>query len=195
MKPATVCRENDMDTIFLIVTTIQEIISPLTTGAYAMVAAVVTYTHLTPSNAMGHTRSQVRNAQRKHTAQCLKEGIVIANERKRVYESMKQLLNSSEAAVVLESLAIHRNDCDLLEHNVHFAAEANYLAYSVGNKTARSHDQHKHIHRLANLVKHEHGKHLTGNRDYPPPPPPPPPPLAPPSDPVSITCEAFTPCS
>ena len=152
-----------------------------------MVAAVVTYTHLAPSNAMDLTRSQIRNAQRKHTAACLKRGIRIAAERRILYDSMVQLLHSGEAAVVLESLAIHQHDCHQLQHNVHFAAEANYLAYSAGKKSAVSHSQHKRVHRLANLVKHEHGNHISGCQELPPPPPPP----APPSESLPITCEAI----
>ena len=156
-------------------------------------STAVTHSHCiasTPNTGMEPTRSQIRNAQRRHTAACLKTGIRIAKERRHLYESMVQLLHSGEAAVVLESLAIHRHDCQQLEHNVHFAAEANYLAYSAGRKTACSHSQHKRIHRTANLVKHEHGKFLPCSQHLLPPPPPPPPPALP-SDPLPITCEAF----
>ena len=128
------------------------------------------------------SRSQVRNAKRKHTLACLKQGIVIADERRRLYESTMQLLRSDEAVTVLESIAVHRDDCRQLQHNVHFAAEANYEAYSAGLKSSCSHSQHKRLHRLANIVKHEHGNAYTDHTEdsFPlplPPPPPPPDPL------------------
>ena len=149
-------------------------------------STVVTYSHQNCSTGLDLTKSQIRNAQRRHTAACLKQGILIAKERRALYDSMMQICQSGEAAVLLESLAIHRQDCHQLEHNVHYAAEANYIAYSAGGKTACSYNQHKRIHRLANLVKHEHGIHIVGNSL----PPPPPPPLAPPSD-TLLTCEAI----
>ena len=101
---------------------------------------------------------------------------------------MVQLLDSGEAKVVLESLAIQRNDCQKLQHNVHFAAEANYVTHSAGLKTSCSHGQHKRIHRLANLVKHEHGSRLAGVSDVRCHLPPPPPPHY--FLPIGITCQA-----
>ena len=86
-----------------------------------------------------YPRTQERSNKGKHTQACLRQGIVIAAERKSFYESMVQLLDSGEAYVVLESLAIHRNDCKKLQHSVHFAAEANYVAYSAGIKSSYSH--------------------------------------------------------
>ena len=138
----------------------------------------------------GFTRTQERSNKRKHTQACLRQGIAIAAERRSLYESMVQLLDCGEAKVVLESLAIHRNDCQKLQHNVHFAAEANYVAFSLGLRSSCTHGQHKRLHRQANLVKHEHGSRMAGWSDVPLHlPPPPPPPLGP--SPVAITCEAF----
>ena len=48
------------------------------------------------------SKSQIRNAHSKHTVACLTQGIVIAAERRSLYESMEQLLDSGEAKVVLD---------------------------------------------------------------------------------------------
>ena len=121
------------------------------------------------------SRSQIRNAKRKHTLACLKQGIIIAAERRAVYTALEHSLELGEAFTELESLAIHRVDCAKLQHNVHFASEANYCAHAAGLKSKCSYNQHKLLHRHANLVKHEHehGSHITSSTLHLPPPPPP----------------------
>ena len=101
------------------------------------------------------SRTQLRNAQRKHTKKSLQLAMVIAMERIAVHETCLRMV-AEDAGTVLQSIAAHRTDCNNMGMNVHYAAVANEQSRRQGYKTEQTYRQHKKLHKLANLVKHMH---------------------------------------
>ena len=114
------------------------------------------------------SRSQVRRAQRKHSALCFRSGALLKVHHQNELDHTAALAGSPEALVLLHSIGIHRADCDALQREVHFAAISNVHSRDCGFKSNSSFILHRALHRSANLVKH----------DVVLCPPPPPPPLA-----------------
>jgi hypothetical protein len=55
---------------------------------------------------------------------------------------------------MISSLSLQLADCQIMGHNIHFAAVASCMAEDAGWKTHRVHKQHLRVHTLANYVKH-----------------------------------------
>ena len=139
------------------------------TGSSKLEEVTTVVTTMSPTSM---SRSQVRYAKRKHTLKCLRAGIIIAKERREVHEQLLHVLER-DAASVLESLAIHKLDCKNIGANVRFASFANALAHQYGCKSDVAFKEQKCVHKIANIVKHEHAASLGAACLMPPPPPPP----------------------
>ena len=80
----------------------------------------------------------------------------------------------------VQSLSLQLADCQMVGHNIHYAAVASCAAKSAGYKTQKEHKQHLRVHKQANIVKHnlfELEKFRSSLPQLPPLPPPPPPQL------------------
>jgi hypothetical protein len=116
------------------------------------------------------SRSQLRRAQRKHTAACYKAGALFRASHRKEVDIHNAIISSGEVNVLVESLAAHRCDADTLGYEVHYAATANCLAKSAGNKSQRVFNEHRCLHQHANAIKHQQQQQQAGTS--PPPPPP-----------------------
>ena len=111
--------------------------------------------------------SQLRRAQRKHTAACYKAGALFRACHRKEVDIHNAIISSGEVNVLVESFAAHRCDADTLGYEVHYAATANCLAKSAGNKSQRVFKEHRCLHQHANAIKHQQQTGIS-----PPPPPP-----------------------
>ena len=101
------------------------------------------------------TRTQLRRAQRAHTARCYKIGAL-----QRVHHSnelcrLEELLCSPEAVTLLTSVAVHRADCWSTAVPHHYAASSNLHAASLQFKSSTTFKRHRALHKRANAVKHD----------------------------------------
>ena len=113
------------------------------------------------------SRSQLRRAQRKRTAECYKAGALFRACHRKKVDIHDAIISCGEVNVLVESLAAHRCDADTLGYEVHYAAIANCLAKAAGNKSQRVFKEHRCLHQHANAIKVN--QQQTG---ISPPPPP-----------------------
>ena len=115
-------------------------------GAMATVAATTRVCHIDVS------RTQLRRAQRKHTLSC-----------------RQATLTASETQVV-QSVRIHKADCNVLQLPVRNPSEANSIAMLHGLKSSSQYNADRRLHRATGKYKHTH---FPEGDDTPPPTPPP----------------------
>jgi hypothetical protein len=100
-------------------------------------------------------KSAVRRSQRKHTLQCLREGIRQQQAllyRTQLTADFNKWNNSMD--VLKTSLIIHSADCDMTGKDIHFASQASSIARSLGFKSKKQHVADLAAHMEANIVKH-----------------------------------------
>ena len=80
------------------------------------------------------SRSQLRRAQRKHTAACYKAGVLFRACHRKEVDIHNAIISSGEVNVLVESLSAHRCDADTLGYEVHYAATANCIAKASASR-------------------------------------------------------------
>ena len=121
------------------------------------------------------SRTQLRRRQKKHSLHCFKLGAWQRASHEQEALHMLELLEDEELKTMAASVAIHRADCHRLHIPFHYAACSNSAAYAAQSKSRSCFKQHRLLHKMANLVKHDVDLGV-----IPTPPPPPP---------VEIRCE------
>ena len=97
-------------------------------------------------------KTKARRAQRAHTKQCLVIGAVQRLQHRKKQLQMQLLANSHDALNVMDSIAVHRNDCDGLQQEHHFAGTSNVSARNGLLKSKRTLKDHRRLHQQANEV-------------------------------------------
>ena len=99
-------------------------------------------------------KTQLRRAQRNHANSCWKIGAL--QRAKHVDETFRlEKFGSDELEALARSISVHRSDNASMGSTCRFAATANVAAHAAAWKSKRVFKEHRTLHQLANLIKHE----------------------------------------
>ena len=102
-----------------------------------------------------NVRTQIRRDKRRHTLACLRQGMALQERKLQTMGNQVTMYKYGNITdTLVQSLSIQLADCQLVGHNIHYAAVASCAAKSAGYKTQKEHKQHLRIHKQANIVKH-----------------------------------------
>jgi hypothetical protein len=113
------------------------------------------YYHYDDRSCSALSRTQFRRQQRKHTIQCLRTGAKQRIQHAVGLDMQDLLTKSGQMHQLLCSLAAHKSDAQSLGANIHFAGQANVLAFSQQLKSKKTFKAHRSLHQDANKIKHE----------------------------------------
>jgi hypothetical protein len=101
------------------------------------------------------SRAAHRRAKRKHMLRCWQIGNAQMQHKIQVLEAQINMSEDGrEAKALIESLAIHTADCNMIGSPIHYAGEASCIAKAGGLKSKSQHKRHLKVHQLANAIKH-----------------------------------------
>ena len=99
-------------------------------------------------------KTKYRRAQRKHTVACLRQGALQRATHQLQVNYFNQLVESGEAEVILNSVAAHRSDSQVLQYPFHWTWASNYYATKFQAKSRQTYKQHQKLHQDANSLRH-----------------------------------------